>query len=83
MAEAQIEEEAREAQRRDLRFPTRPLEVAGAGAPGESAADETLDEEVEEAVAGALDETEEEAEAEELAAQAAETLAAAGEPNIR
>ncbi len=80
VAEAQIEEEAREAQRRDFAVSDAALEAQVAGAPGESAAGETFDEEVEEAVAGALDETEEEAEAEELAAQAAETLEAAGEP---
>jgi ribonuclease E len=72
VAEAQIEEEAREAQRRDFAVSDAALEST---ASGEHASDEALDEEVEEAVAGALDETEEEAEAEELAAQAAESLA--------
>jgi ribonuclease G len=72
VADAQIEEEAREAQRRDFAVSDAALEAT---ASGEHASDEALDEEVEEAVAGALDETEEEAEAEELAAQAAESLA--------
>jgi ribonuclease G len=76
VAEAQIEEEAREAQRRDFAVSDAALEST---ASGEQTADESLDEEVEEAVAGALDETEEEAEAEELAAQAAESLAAGEE----
>jgi ribonuclease G len=73
VAEAQIEEEAREAQRRDFAVSDAALESTSV--PGEHASDEAPDEEVEEAVAGALDETEEEAEAEELAAQAAESLA--------
>ena len=76
VAEAQIDEEAREAQRRDFAVSDAALEAT---ASGEHASDEALDEEVEEAVAGALDETEEEAEAEELAAQAVESLAAGEE----
>jgi ribonuclease G len=75
VAEAQIEEEAREAQRRDFAVSDAALESPGLSASGVSSADETLGEEVEDSVAGALDETEEQAEAEEFAAQATESFA--------
>ena len=76
VAEAQIEEEAREAQRRDFAVTDEGVEEAEAKLAGESPAEESLDEEVEEAVAGALDETEEETEAEELAAETADSISA-------
>jgi ribonuclease G len=82
VAEAQIEEEAREAQRRDFAVSDAALESLGASAAGQSPADETLGEETDEAVAGALDETEEHPEAEEPAAQSAESFLAGDEHQL-
>jgi ribonuclease G len=71
VAEAQIEEEAREAQRRDFAVSDAALEAPAGSALGGSPEEEAVDEEVEESVASALDETEEEAEVEAAEVEAA------------
>jgi len=72
VAEAQIEEEAREAQRRDFASSDEAAEAAEASFGEPPLAEESLEEEVEESIADALDETEAPSESEESAADQAE-----------
>ena len=79
VAEAQIEEEAREAQRRDFAVSDAALESPGLSASGvSSAGTKPLAKRSRIPSAGALDETEEQAEAEEFAAQASESFRGRG-----
>jgi Rne/Rng family ribonuclease len=87
VAEAQIEEEAREAQLRDFASSDEAAEAAEASLSEPPPARESLEEEVEESVADALDETEAPSESEESAAGETEAepealIASAGEEGL-